>query len=188
MKNEKNPWKTLTSKEIYDNPWIKIVENDIINPSGGTGIYGVVHFKNIAVAIIPIDKYGNTYLVGQYRYTMNSYEWEIPMGGGAKNIPPLLSAQRELLEETGLIAEKWENILESQVSNSVTDEISITYVATMLSQQQAEPEETEELKIKKLPIAEAINMAINGEIKDLISVASLLKLNYLIKNKLILPF
>lgn len=181
-----NPWKTLSKEEKYDNAWINVVENKVINPNGGKGIYGVVHFKNIAVGIIPIDKEGNTFLVGQYRYTMNSYEWEIPMGGGLKSENTLYSAKRELLEETGIQAEKWEIILESQVSNSVSDEISVTYLATNLTYLKAKPEETEDLKIKKLPIKEAIKMALNGEIKDLISIASLLKIDYLLKNNLIL--
>lgn len=187
MKDESiNPWKTLKKKDIYNNPWIHVVENDVINPSGGKGIYGVVHFKNIAVGIIPINKEGFTYLVGQYRYTHNSYEWEIPMGGGLKGVDTLDSAQRELEEETGIIAKKWENILESQVSNSVTDEVSITYLATDLEFTKAKPEETEDLSIKKVKIEEAIQMAIDGEIRDLISIASLLKIDFLIKNNLLL--
>lgn len=185
MSQDKNPWKTLSHKEVYNNPWIKVVENQVINPSGNQGIYGVVHYKNIAIAIIPVDKEGNTYLVGQYRYTLDSYEWEVPMGGGLKDKDTLESAQRELLEETGIVAKQWQNILESQVSNSVSDEVSITYVAWDLSYKQATPEETEDLAIKKLPLSEAIQMAINGEIRDLISVASLLKLHYLMENNLI---
>jgi ADP-ribose pyrophosphatase len=183
-----NPWKTKGSKVIYDNPWIKVVENEVINPSGGKGIYGVVHYKNIAVAVIPIDEDGNTYLIGQYRYTLDSYEWEIPMGGGSKKDSNLDSAKRELLEETGIVAQHWENILETQVSNSVSDEVSITYLAWGLRFENATPEETEDLKMKKLPLSEAITLAVNGEIKDAISVASLLKLNYLLENKLILSF
>lgn len=180
-----NPWKTKSSKVVYDNPWIKVVENKVINPSGGDGIYGVVHYKNIAVAVIPVDEDGNTYLIGQYRYTLDSYEWEIPMGGGKKKAPVLDSAKRELLEETGIVAEQWENILETQVSNSVSDEVSVTYLATKLSYQDAIPEDTEDLKVRKLPLSEAIKLALNGEIKDIISIASLLKLNYLIENDLI---
>jgi ADP-ribose pyrophosphatase len=183
-----NPWKTKGSKVIYDNPWIKVVENEVTNPSGGKGIYGVVHYKNIAVAVIPIDEDGNTYLIGQYRYTLDSYEWEIPMGGGSKKDSNLDSAKRELLEETGIVAQHWENILETQVSNSVSDEVSITYLAWSLRFENATPEETEDLKMKKLPLSEAITLAVNGEIKDAISVASLLKLNYLLENKLILSF
>lgn len=185
MNKKNNPWKTLSKVEKYDNAWINVVENQVINPSGGEGIYGVVHFKNIAVGIIPIDDEGNTYLIGQYRYTLNSFEWEIPMGGGKIEVDTLESAQRELLEETGIKAKKWEVILESQVSNSVTDEISITYLATNLSFEKAIPEATEQLYTKKLPIKRAIEMATSGEIKDLISIASLLKLNYLIEKKVI---
>lgn len=187
MGKNKNPWRTLKSKEIYNNPWIKVVENEVINPSGGDGIYGVVHYKNIAIAIIPLDQDGNTYLIGQYRYTMNSFEWEIPMGGGLKTVTPLEAAKRELLEETGIVAKTWTNILETQVSNSVSDEVSVTFLARDLEFREAIPEDTEKLYVKKLPLQEAIQMALNGEIKDIISIASLLKLAYLIENNLILP-
>ena len=111
MNSKENPWQTKESKEVYNNPWIRVVENKVINPKGGDGIYGVVHFKNVAIAIIPIDSDGYTYLVGQYRYTMNSYEWEVPMGGGLKENSNLESAKRELLEETGIVAENWQIIL-----------------------------------------------------------------------------
>lgn len=185
MSEDKNPWETLSNKEVYNNPWIKVVENQVINPSGNPGIYGVVHYKNIAIAIIPVDADGNTYLVGQYRYTLDSYEWEVPMGGGLKEKDTLSSAKRELLEETGIVAKQWKNILESQVSNSVSDEVSISYVAWDLSYEQAAPEETEDLRIKKVSLKEAIRMAIDGEIRDLISVASLLKVRYLMENNLI---
>lgn len=186
MDKTKNPWKTLSSEVKYDNPWIKVVENKVINPKGGDGIYGVVHYKNIAVAILPLDKDGNTYLVGQYRYTMDLFEWELPMGGGIKGTDPLESAKRELLEEVGISAKSWTNILETQVSNSVSDEVSITFLAQDLSFSEAMPEETEELFIKKLSLQEAIQMAVNGEIRDIISIASLLKMNYLMENNLIL--
>jgi 8-oxo-dGTP pyrophosphatase MutT (NUDIX family) len=185
MSKCKNPWKTLSNCKMYENPWIKVVENQVINPSGNAGIYGVVHYKNLALAIIPVDDNGNTYLVGQYRYTMKSYEWEIPMGGGRKGQDPLASAKRELLEETGIVAQHWQSILESQVSNSVSDERSITYVAWDLTYREAMPEETEDLQVRKLPLREAIQMAIKGEIRDLISVASLLKVHYLMENNLI---
>ena len=185
MSDQNNPWETKSRKEIYENRWIHVVENQVINPAGGEGIYGVVHYKNIAVAVIPLDEHGNTYLVGQYRYPLDSYEWEIPMGGGNKKNNPLDSAKRELLEETGIKANHWENILETQVSNSVSDEISVTFLARGLDYQEAIPEETEDLQIKKLPLKEAVKLVIAGEIKDAISVASLLKLNYLIENNLI---
>src|SRR5690242_2455996 len=106
-----NPWKIKTSKEIYENKWIKLTEHQVINPSGNNGIYGVVSFKNKAIGIIPIDNEGNTWLVGQYRFALNEYSWEIPMGGGPIENNILDSAKRELKEETGLSAKIWTNIM-----------------------------------------------------------------------------
>jgi 8-oxo-dGTP pyrophosphatase MutT (NUDIX family) len=172
-----NPWKTLTSRTVYDNPWIRVDEHDVINPSGGKSLYGKVSFKNKAIGIIPIDDEGNTWLVGQYRYPLNQYSWEIPEGGGPLGIPPLESAQRELREETGLTAKRWELILRMHLSNSVTDEEAFIYVAEELEQGEYELEETEaDLVVKKLPLREAVQMVMNGEITDSISVAGLLKL------------
>src|ERR1700757_758785 len=98
-----NPWTILGEKKVYDNKWIGITEYDVINPNGGKGIYGKVHFKNLAIGILPLDEELNTWLVGQYRFTLNAFSWEIPEGGGAAE-DPLGSASRELLEETGLVA------------------------------------------------------------------------------------
>lgn len=170
-----NPWTTTRSETKYDNPWIKVVENQVINPSGGDGIYGVVHFKNQAVGVIPVDTEGNTWLVGQYRYPTNTYEWEIPEGGAPPGEDPVTAGKRELLEETGIIAANWRLILEMQLSNSTTDEVSYTYLAQDLSFADATPEPTEQIEVKKLPLEEACAMAFRGEIKDCIAVASLFK-------------
>src|SRR4051812_21642290 len=99
---QENPWQTLNAKAIYENPWIQLTEFDVINPSGGKGIYGKVHFKNLAIGVLPLDEDLNTYLVGQYRYTIDQYSWEIPEGGGNIGEDPLDAAKRELVEETGL--------------------------------------------------------------------------------------
>ena len=112
MDENKNPWKTLTSEIVHDNPWIKVVHHDVINPAGNKGIYDIVHFKNLAIGIIPLDDDNNTWLVGQYRYPFNKYTWEIPEGGGELNVSPLESAKRELSEETGIKAKKFNKILE----------------------------------------------------------------------------
>ena len=182
-KNKKNPWTTLSSKTIYDNPWIEVIENEVINPSGGEGIYGVVSFKNIAVGIIPLDKNNNTWLVGQYRYTLNEYSWEIPEGGCLKGKEtPLEAAKRELKEETGLEASKWTKILKMHTSNSVTDEVAYTFIAQELTFGKALPEETEELEVLKIPIEQAVNMCLNNEITDAFSVGSLLKTKFLLDN------
>jgi ADP-ribose pyrophosphatase len=173
---QENPWTFLSTELRYDNPWIRVEEHQVLNPAGNQGIYGVVSFKNIAVGIVPIDEDGNTWLVGQYRYPLGVYSWEIIEGGGGLAMDTLPAAQRELKEETGLEASEWEEILRLNTSNSVTDERAVVYVARGLSYGPSSPEETELLSIKKLPLSEAIAMAIRGDIQDSISLAALLKL------------
>ncbi|MBN3584622.1 NUDIX hydrolase [Algoriphagus aestuarii] len=172
---ENNPWKTLESNEIYQNPWIKVEEHQIINPAGNPGVYGKIHFKNKALGIIPLDKEKNTWIVGQHRYPLDEYSWEIPMGGGPIGIEILESAKRELKEETGLSAKKWTEILRIHTSNSVTDEEGFVFLAEDLTQGETEFEETEDLLIKKLPFREVVEMVMNGEITDGISIAGILK-------------
>lgn len=170
-----NPWKTKSREKIYENPWIKVEEHQVINPSGGNGIYGTVHFKNKALGIIPLDREGYTWLVGQYRYTLNEYAWEIPMGGGAIGVDILESAKRELREETGLTAEKWTLIMRIHTSNSVTDEEGFVFLAEELTPGETEFEETEQLEVKRIKLGDAIRMVMDGEITDAISIAGLLK-------------
>jgi 8-oxo-dGTP pyrophosphatase MutT (NUDIX family) len=171
-----NPWTTVSSREVYSNNWISVEEHQVINPSGGKGIYGKVHFKNKAIGIVPLDDQGNTWLVGQYRYTLNEYSWEIPEGGGPLDSDPLLSAQRELKEETGIMAKHWQLIMRFHTSNSVTDEEGFIFLAEGLEHGESELEETEaDLVVKKLPFSEALAMVMSGEITDSLSVASLLK-------------
>jgi len=175
MNEHHNPWQIISKKEIYDNNWLTVTHFDVINPSGGKGIYGKVHFKNIAIGIVPLDEYMNTYLVGQYRFPIEQYSWEIPEGGGPLNDDPLHSAQRELLEEAGLKAVRWIKILDMHLSNSVSDEACAVYIATGLSQHSAMPEETEQLLIKKIPFDEVYQMVQTGKITDAVTVAAVLK-------------
>lgn len=173
---EKNPWTILDEEVKYDNPWISVTEYQVLNPHGGKGIYGKVHFKNLAIGIVALDDQKNIFLVGQYRFPLEQYSWEIPEGGGPHGIDPLASAKRELLEETGLKATSWEKLMEMHLSNSVSDELGIIYLATGLSQHEAIPEETEDLRIRKVPFDEAYDMLNQGMITDSMSVAALLKM------------
>jgi 8-oxo-dGTP pyrophosphatase MutT (NUDIX family) len=175
-----NPWKTVSTREAYANPWIRVREDHVIKPTGGPGIYGVVEYKNIAVGVIPVDDEGFTWLVGQWRYCHERYEWEIPEGGCPAGESTEDAARRELLEETGIMAEKIEPLLSGiQLSNSTSNETCDIFVATGLTFAQAKPDDTEELEVLRLPLAEAIQMARDGRIRDSVSVLALLAVSNL---------
>ncbi len=180
MNDHKNPWTILNQKEIYENPWIQLTEFQVINPKGGEGIYGKVHYKHLAVGVIPLDENWNTWLVGQYRFPLGEYSWEIPEGGGRMDEDPVEAAKRELKEETGLVAKSWKKILTMHLSNSVSDELSVIYLARELEEQLATPEETEELLVKKLPFDEAFGMVESGMITDAMSVAAIQQIKIMI--------
>ncbi|MCW9046483.1 MAG: NUDIX hydrolase [Gammaproteobacteria bacterium] len=172
-----NPWKTLSTQPVYNNAWIKVEEHQVVTPGGTNGIYGKVSFKNQAVGIIPVDKQGYTWLVGQYRYTLNQWSWEIPMGGSPKKEEKIKTAERELEEETGLKTANITELLHLHPSNSITDEQGYVFLATELSEGVQQLEDTEkDIKLKKLPFENAIKMIQKGEITDAISVAGLLYL------------
>lgn len=175
MDKTKNPWKVLSKATAYENAWIRVDHHDVRNPKGGSGIYGVVHFKSHALGIVPIDEHGNTVLVGQFRFPLGYYSWEIPQGGGLKDAPLLESAQRELREECGLSARHWLPMLEMDLSNSVTDEQGTAFLAWGLEDDVAAPEETEVLEIVRVPFWEAVDRVKQGAIRDLVSIAALLR-------------
>ena len=177
-----NPWTIIGEKNVYQNPWIGLTEFQVINPSGGRGIYGKVHFKNSAIAVIPLDEELNTYLVGQYRFTINQYSWELPEGGASDEESPLEAAKRELLEETGLTADKWEVVQKIHLSNSVSDEFGVIYLARGLTQFESSPEETEQLVVKKISFEEAYQMVCKGTITDSLSVAGILKIKLMMND------
>jgi len=178
-----NPWTTLSSETRYDNNWITVTEHQVLTPAQSRGIYGTVHFKNLAVGVVPVDKDGFTWLVGQYRYPLNAYSWEIPEGGGSLTDPALETAKRELKEETGLEASQWEQILEMHLSNSVSDERAIIFLATGLTEGTSHPDETEVLTVRRILLRDALQMVERAQITDAMSVAGLLKAALLLKDR-----
>jgi 8-oxo-dGTP pyrophosphatase MutT (NUDIX family) len=171
-----NPWTRVARRVAYENPWIRVYEDQVVRPDARPGIYGVVHFRNRAIGVVPLDEAGRVLLVGQYRYPLDQYSWEIPEGGGGLDEDPLDAARRELAEETGYTAGHWQEILRAHLSNSVTDEAAVAYLATELRPGVARPEGTEQLCLRWVSFAEALRMATAGEITDALSVLALQRL------------
>ncbi len=169
-----NPWTTLASREIYENPWIRVREDQVLRPDGRPGIYGVVEFKNRAVGVLPVDDEGRVWLVGQYRYPLGIYSWEIPEGGCPESETPEATALRELREETGLVAARLELVATAHLSNAVSDEVAYIYRGTELSQGPDEPEGCERIQVRRVEWDEAWQMLRRGEITDSMSVIALL--------------
>jgi 8-oxo-dGTP pyrophosphatase MutT (NUDIX family) len=167
-----SPWRTVSSRRVYENPWISVREDRVLRPDGNPGIYGVVHYKNVAVGVLAIED-DHVYLVGQYRYPLEMYSWEIPEGGCPQGEEPLRAAQRELKEETGLEAASWQRLGEAYLSNSVADEYAVWFVATGLAAGEGRPEGTERISVRRVPLREALEMALDGGITDALSIVAL---------------
>jgi 8-oxo-dGTP pyrophosphatase MutT (NUDIX family) len=171
---EANPWTTLSSRAVYENPWIGVREDEVIRPDGLPGIYGVVHFKNRAVGVLPVDRDGTIWLVGQYRYPLAAYSWEIPEGGCPETESPEGTARRELREETGLVAGRLELVATSHLSNSVSDELGYVFRATELVKGADDQEGTERIAVRRVGWEEAWRMYKAGQITDSLSVIAIL--------------
>lgn len=182
---ENNPWVILKEEIKFETPWISVSKFDVLNPAGNPSLYGVVNFKNLAIGVLPLDPERNTWLVGQWRFPLKQYSWEIPEGGAPHGEEPLSAAKRELKEETGLIADNYRELCRMHTSNSVSDESAIIFLAQDLTQTIAEPEETEDLQIKKLPFEAAYQMVMNGQITDSLSMVAILKTKLLLDQGLI---
>jgi 8-oxo-dGTP pyrophosphatase MutT (NUDIX family) len=174
MDNKTNPWTVLSKKTAYENNWIRIDHHEVLNPAGGPGIYGTVHYKAHAIGVVPLDEKGNVILVGQYRFPLEEYSWEIPEGGGHQELSILQSAQRELCEECGLAAKHWLKIQEMDLSNSVSDERGTLFLAWDLFSAEGEPEATERIETARIPFWQAVERVKRGEIRDSMSVTGLL--------------
>lgn len=176
-----NPWRTVSSRDVYANPWIEVREDAVVRPDGSPGIYGVVSFRTVALGAVPLHADSTTVLVGQHRYTLDEWSWEIPEGGGDPQRPAEQELARELEEETGLVAARLTPLGRLHTSNSVTDERALLFLAEDLTEGPARPEPTEQLVTWRLPLADAVAMAEDGRITDSMSVAGLLRAERLLR-------
>jgi 8-oxo-dGTP pyrophosphatase MutT (NUDIX family) len=167
------PWRRVGRRVAYQNPWLTVWHDDVIRPDGEPGIYGVVHFANRAIGILALDEEDRVLLVGQHRYPLAAYTWEIPEGGGGLDESPLEAARRELAEETGFRAGSWRELGRAALSNSVTDELAVFFIATELRAGAAAPEGTEELQTRWVPFDEAVAMTLDGRIDDALSTLAI---------------
>ncbi|MBL8772676.1 MAG: NUDIX hydrolase [Phenylobacterium sp.] len=183
------PWVRGPERVVYDNPWIRVTEYAATAPTGAAAVYGLVGYKNLAIAVLPLFDDGTTVLVGQHRFPAMDYSWEIPEGGGPLADDPLASAQRELAEETGLAATDWQVILTAQLSNSVSDERAIGYLATGLhaAGDGRHADDTEALEQARVPFREAFDAAMAGDLQDMLTVAMLLKAHHMAREGLLAP-
>lgn len=184
MNEQDNPWTFIDGHTAYESPWIKVSHHNVLNPAGNPGTYSIVHFKKWAIGILPLDKDNYTWIVGQYRYPLETYTWEIPEGGGDRDTDILESAKRELQEETGIIAKDWELVQQLQLSNSATDEIAFIYIARDLTFTDSNPDEDEALHVRKIHFDELYELVKKGEVTDSLTVAAVLKAKLMmIENK-----
>jgi 8-oxo-dGTP pyrophosphatase MutT (NUDIX family) len=181
------PWGRGAVREVYDNPWIRVTHHEATAPTGRPAQYGVVSFKNLAIAVLPLHDDGTVTIVGQNRFALADYSWEIPEGGSPLHQDPLDGARRELAEETGLAARDWRKVLQVQLSNSVTDERAVGYIALGLypSEEAWAPDESEDLQLARVPFRELLDAALAGHIADVLTVAMLLRAYHMAREGLL---
>jgi 8-oxo-dGTP pyrophosphatase MutT (NUDIX family) len=169
-----SPWKRRSRRLVYENAWIQVFHDEVLRPDGEPGVYGVMHPRTHAVGIVALDDRDRVLLVGQYRYTLDRYSWEIPEGGVALDDDPLEGARRELAEETGYRAESWRELMRFSLANSATDETGAIYLATGLTDGEAAPDETEQLEVRWIAFERAIELVRSGELFDSMTQMGLL--------------
>lgn len=179
LKPHGKPWSVSSSQVVYDNPWITLTEYQAIAPTGRPALYGKISMKNQAIGVLPLHADGTVTLVGQNRFSLANYSWELPEGGAPHGEDPLDGAKRELAEEVGLQAADWRRILRMELSNSVTDEVAIGFLAMDLTATETAPDETEDLAVARVPFGEALEAAVAGHMPDAITVALLLRTHHM---------
>lgn len=180
-------WRSVTSQMVFENPWIRVESHDVIAPTGHPAHYGLVKFANRAIAVLPLHDDGTVSLVGQARFAVDAYSWELPEGGGPLDEGPRAAAIRELKEETGLIAAHLHEILSFDMSNSVTNEVAVCFLATGLSAGDRAPDETEVFEYARVPFKMLLDAVIKGQVRDGLTVVSVLRIHHMAVTGELLP-
>jgi len=170
------PWIRRSRRVAYVNAWVTVWHDEVTRPDGAPGVYGVVHFANLAAGVLAIDERDRVLLVGQHRYALDAYSWEIPEGGVPDGETALEGARRELQEETGVDATDWRELARVHLSNSVSDELAVLFLATGLTPGDARPDGTEDLALRWTPFAEVLEMTMDGRITDAMTVIAVERL------------
>jgi 8-oxo-dGTP pyrophosphatase MutT (NUDIX family) len=182
-----NPWTVKRVTRPFENDWFAIDAHDVVRPDGVDGNYSVIRVRRLAVGVLPIDDAGHVHLVGQWRFPLGRYSWEMPEGGAEPSEDALECARRELEEETGLSAQTYQQILEMDLSNSLTDERAVLYLATKLRDGQSNPEAVEVLQRRTAPFAEVLQRVADGRIRDSLTVAAVLRAHHMAVTKQLPP-
>ena len=170
------PWVRRKRRTVYENAWVTVWHDEVTRPDGLPGIYGLVHFANLAVGVAVLDDDDRLLLVGQHRYALDAMSWEIPEGGVPPGESPLEGAARELREETGVEAADWRELARLHLSNSVSDEVAVVFSAKAVAHGEADPDGTEELEVRWLPFEDALAMTLDGRITDAVTVVAIERL------------
>jgi 8-oxo-dGTP pyrophosphatase MutT (NUDIX family) len=164
------PWRRHTRRLAYENDWITVWHDVVTRPDGDAGVYGVVHYANLAAGVVVLGEAERVLLVGQHRYPLDAMSWEIPEGGVAGTETPLDGIARELREETGVEATGWRELARVHLSNSISDEAGVVYAAVAASTGEPSPEPTEQIEVRWVPFDEALAMTMDGRITDAMSI------------------
>ncbi len=173
--SRKSPWITLSSRIVASNPWFRLRKDQVVRPDGRRGEYNTV-LAPTAVGVVPCFDDGSILLVGQYRYSIGRFSWEIPEGGGKPGERPVQTARRELLEETGYTARTVRSLGIFHTSNCFTDETAYLYYARHLRAGESRPDGTEQISTRRVAFADAYRMAIDGRITDSITIVALFRM------------
>jgi ADP-ribose pyrophosphatase len=176
---DSDPWIVKSMTRAFENDWFCVDAHDVLRPDGKSGHYGVIRIRRLAVGVLPIEADGRVHLVGQWRFPLGRYSWEMPEGGAQPGEDAQLCAERELSEETGLSAGSLVKVLEMDLSNSLTDERAVIFLATDLRHGQAQPEATEVLRRRHAHFMDIVARVADGRIRDALTVAAVLRAHHM---------